>query len=68
MSRPKTTPELCQWLRDCSSGVYRPSADAAALIEQLQRTVTQLANCIEFPTPEANARQIAAEARKLVQP
>ena len=27
--------ELCQWLRDNSSGVYRPAAEAAAEIEML---------------------------------
>ena len=27
--------ELCQWLRDNSSGVYRPSAAAADRIEEL---------------------------------
>ena len=27
--------ELCQWLRDNSSGVYRPSAVAADRIEEL---------------------------------
>jgi hypothetical protein len=32
-----TTPELIQWLRDNSSGVYRPAAEAAEVIEQLQR-------------------------------
>jgi len=32
-----TTPELTQWLRDNSSGVYRPAAEAADVIEQLQR-------------------------------
>jgi hypothetical protein len=28
--------ELCKWLRDNSSGVYRPSAQAAHEIERLQ--------------------------------
>ena len=32
-----TTPELTQWLRDNSSGVYRPAAEAADVIEQLER-------------------------------
>jgi len=31
------TLELTQWLRDNSSGVYRPAAEAADVIEQLQR-------------------------------
>ena len=30
-----TTQELCAWLREHSSGVYRPAADAADLIERL---------------------------------
>lgn len=28
--------QLCKWLRDNSSGIYRPAVDAAAEIEQLQ--------------------------------
>jgi hypothetical protein len=30
-----TTPELTKWLRENSSGVYRPAAEAADLIETL---------------------------------
>jgi hypothetical protein len=33
----RPTLELTQWLRDNSSGVYRPAAEAADLIEQLER-------------------------------
>ena len=28
--------KLCKWLRDNSSGAYRPSAEAAELIEKLE--------------------------------
>jgi hypothetical protein len=34
--------DLCQWLRDNSSGVYRPSAEAADRIEQLKAEVVEL--------------------------
>lgn len=30
-----TTPELIAWLREHSSGIYRPSAEAADLIERM---------------------------------
>ena len=32
---PMTTPELIQWLRDNSSGVYRPARDAADLLARM---------------------------------
>ncbi len=31
------TPQLTQWLRDNSAGVYRPAAEAADLIEAQRR-------------------------------
>ena len=34
--------ELCQWLKGVSSGVYRPSAEAADRIEQLKAEVVRL--------------------------
>tara|TARA_R110002020_G_scaffold28711_2_gene91189 strand:- start:711 stop:974 length:264 start_codon:yes stop_codon:yes gene_type:complete len=34
--------ELCQWLRGNSSGVYRPSAEAADRIEALNRELAEL--------------------------
>jgi hypothetical protein len=34
--------ELCRWLRDNSSGIYRPAACAADLIEKLQREKEEL--------------------------
>lgn len=34
--------ELCQWLRDNSSGVYRPSAQAADRIESLNKELIDL--------------------------
>lgn len=41
-----TNDELCTWLRDHSSGVYRPSAEAAARIEELSAKVDRLlAHC-----------------------
>ncbi len=39
-----TTPELTKWLRENSSGVYRPSTEAADLIETLvKQNVQELA-------------------------
>jgi len=37
-----TTPELTKWLRDNSSGVYRPAAEAADLIEALVKQNAEL--------------------------
>ena len=37
-----TTPELTKWLRENSSGVYRPAADAADLIDDLVKRFTKL--------------------------
>lgn len=37
-----TQPELCKWLRDNSSGVYRPTADAAVLLEEYREAVNEL--------------------------
>ncbi len=31
--------ELCQWLRDNSSGVYRPAAEAARRIEEMNAEI-----------------------------
>jgi hypothetical protein len=42
-----TTPELTQWLRDNSSGVYRPAAEAADVIEQLQRERDRLEEALK---------------------
>lgn len=38
-----TSPELCQWLRDNSAGIYRPAAEAADRIEELERALWPLA-------------------------
>ena len=35
MNSPMNTPELIQWLRDNSSGVYRPANEAADLLTQM---------------------------------
>ena len=37
-----TTPELIQWLRDNSSGVYRPARDAADLLARMTDRETAL--------------------------
>jgi hypothetical protein len=34
---PETDAELAQWLRDNSSGIYRPAAVAADRMEELER-------------------------------
>lgn len=43
----KNDTELCKWLRDHSSGIYRPSAQAAARIEELSALASQLLKHIE---------------------
>jgi hypothetical protein len=52
-----TTPKLIQWLRDNSSGVYRPAAEAADLIERLQSerdsAVAAINDCVSW----ANGRE-----------
>lgn len=40
-----TTSELCRWLRDNSSGVYRPALEAADRLEQMERALTDLSKC-----------------------
>lgn len=37
--------ELIQWLRDNSSGVYRPAREAADRLETMERTLRQMAEC-----------------------
>lgn len=37
-----TTPELTKWLRENSSGVYRPAAEAADLIERMEKLFRQV--------------------------
>ena len=34
--------ELCKWLRDNSSGIYRPAAQAADRIEQLKQQLFEM--------------------------
>ena len=42
MSVYDNSEELCQWLRDNSSGNYRPSAHAAYTIESMQKEISTL--------------------------
>lgn len=44
--KPMTTPELIQWLRDNSSGVYRPANDAADLIARMTDRETALVTAL----------------------
>ena len=39
--------QLCEWLRDNSSGIYRPSAQAADRIEELLARNAQLEGLIK---------------------
>ena len=52
-----TTTELTKWLRENSSGVYRPAAEAADLIEKLQSerdsAVAAINDCVTW----ANGRE-----------
>ncbi len=57
--------QLCQWLRDNSSGVYRPSAEAAERIEELERKVcglqTELFNTYYYEASKQGADHVAAK-------
>ena len=44
----RTDEELCKWLRDNSSGCYRPSAMAADRIEELLGFINLLENELDF--------------------
>jgi hypothetical protein len=48
-----TPQELCAWLREHSSGVYRPAADAADLIEQLLADKAAAASRADGSDPDA---------------
>jgi hypothetical protein len=54
--------QLCQWLRDNSSGVYRPAAVAAERIEELEREVSRL--CGELIGMRSVAKTEGARADK----
>ena len=34
--------EICQWLRDNSSGIYRPAAEAAQELERMEQKIDSL--------------------------
>jgi len=69
-----TTPEHTQWLRDNSSGVYRPAAEAAEVIEQLQHQrdeareeltdMIEQRNCFLIRFEKAQERMIDAERQR----
>ena len=54
----KDDAELCKWLRDNSSGIYRPSAQAANRIEELLVLVSKL--------DELEAKQTIASLKEKV--
>lgn len=63
--------ELTKWLRLNSSGVYRPSAEAANLIEHMAKALIQLSdcnindkNCASFDVANKRIRNIANAALK----
>jgi len=49
--------EICDWLRDNSSGVYRKAAEAACIIEEQQKLIATL---------ESNSSSTPQEAYKLI--
>lgn len=54
--------ELTQWLRDNSSGIYRPAAEAADLIEQLAESkrrddILTAAMCEIYATVQGRSTQ-----------
>ena len=65
------TPELVQWLRDNSSGIYRPARDAADKIERMEKALRFLAqcklsedNCASFEVANRRIRNAANEGLK----
>jgi hypothetical protein len=40
-----TIPQLIKWLKQNSSGIYRPANEAADRMETMAKALTQLANC-----------------------
>ncbi len=61
--------ELIQWLRDNSSGVYRPAAEAADRLERMSAALELLKNvnlsednCADFKVANRRIRNIAATA------
>lgn len=66
-----TTPELIAWLRDNSSGVYRPAKEAADRMERMYRALDQLSkcklsedNCSSFEVANNRLHLLAHEALK----
>ena len=52
--------ELCQWLKGVSSGVYRPSAEAADRIESLNKELAELKQVIN-KLPSRNSANLVNE-------
>jgi hypothetical protein len=50
-----STKELCDWLREHSSGAYHRSREAAGIIEQLERQNARLRASLEAARPVADA-------------
>jgi hypothetical protein len=46
------TKELKQWLRDNSSGVYRPASEAADYIEELENVIVEIVNIGNSKIPQ----------------
>lgn len=63
-----TTPELTKWLRENSSGVYRPAAEAADLIEDLQKLSAALLEDLQHRVEDradSSLPEWEAEAKRL---
>ena len=63
--------ELAQWLRDNSSGVYRPAREAADRLERMERVLRQFSevnltndNCASFEVANKRIRNLALEGLK----
>ena len=60
-------PELCKWLRDNSSGTYRPSAEAASRIEELREALALCRHQASYSVGDSNALSIQlSKIRKTV--
>jgi len=58
--------DLCVWLRSNSSGIYRPSSEAADMIERLKYQLNvQLNDCINFNGGELTEAIMRSSSRLL---
>jgi len=57
-----TTKELIFWLRENSSGIYRPAKEAADRMETMERALLQLSEC---NLTEANCASLELASKRV---